>query len=247
MNEFSGVSIVTGAVTETDSLRRTVEFILENCNHNDLAEIIIGYPERATAECVAVIKELEAMQSDVSIWSFEQTMPSIGFLVEAFELAKGSHVITVDSDMALDLELIPKMIVGAKKEPDTIFSASRWLGGNKFEGYNKFKKILNFTAQKFLAVLYQSDLTDFTIPYQIVSADLLRSINFEETSFALFAELVLKPIRLGCKIKELPTDCHGRTQGKSSNSFAQLPLYLKTALHVRFMPKENILKKDCQR
>ena len=147
MAEFSGVSIVTGAVTETDSLRRTVEFILENCNHEDLAEIVIGYPERATPECVAVIRELEAMQSNVRIWGFKQTMPSIGFLIEAFEFAKGSHIITVDSDMALDLALIPKMIEGAKKEPDTIFSASRWLGGNKFEGYNKFKKLLNFSAQ----------------------------------------------------------------------------------------------------
>ena len=242
MAEFSGVSIVTGAVTETESLRRTVEFILENCNHEDLAEIVIGYPDRATPECVAVINELEAQPRDVRVWGFRQTMPKIGFLIEAFDFAKGSHVITVDSDMALDLELIPKMIEGAKKEPDTIFSASRWLGGNKFEGYNKFKKLLNFSAQKFLAVLYQSKLTDFTIPFQIAPTELLRSINFEETSFALFMELVLKPVRLGCKIKELPSDCRERTQGKSSNSFATIPLYLKTALHIRFMPKDKILK-----
>ncbi len=242
MTDFKGVSIVTGAVTETDSLRHTVEFILENCNHADLKEIIIGYPDRATPECVAVIKELEAQDRDVSLWSFVQKRPKLGFLTEAFEAAKGSHVITVDSDMALDLELIPEMIECAKKEPDTIFSASRWLGGNKFEGYNKFKLVLNFTAQKFLAVLYHSKLTDFTIPFQIVPAELLKSINFEETNFAIFIEMVLKPVRLGCKIKELPTDCHSRKDGKSSNSFMQLPFYLKTALHIRFMPKEKILK-----
>ena len=242
MAEFSGVSIVTGAVTETDSLRRTVEFILENCNHEDIAEIVIGYPDRATSECVAVINELEAQPRDVRVWGFKQTRPKIGFLIEAFDFAKGSHVITVDSDMALDLKLIPQMIENAKKEPDTIFSASRWMGGNKFEGYNKLKKLLNFSAQKFLAVLYQSKLTDFTIPFQIAPTQLLRSINFEETSFALFMELVLKPVRLGCKIKELPSDCRERTQGKSSNSFATIPLYLKTALHIRFMPKDKILK-----
>ncbi|MBR6785875.1 MAG: glycosyltransferase [Clostridia bacterium] len=242
MTDFKGVSIVTGAVTETDSLRRTVEFILENCSHADLKEIIIGYPDRATPECVAVIRDLELMQSNVSIWSFVQKRPKLGFLTEAFDFAKGSHIITVDSDMALDLELIPEMIERVKKEPDTIFSASRWLGGNKFEGYNKFKLVLNFTAQKFLAVLYHSKLTDFTIPFQIVPAELLKSINFEETNFAIFIEMVLKPVRLGCKIKELPTDCHQRTEGKSNNSFAQLPSYLKTALRIRFMPKEKILK-----
>ncbi|MBP3696910.1 MAG: glycosyltransferase [Clostridia bacterium] len=242
MTDFKGVSIVTGAVTETESLRRTVDYILEKCDHSDLTEIIIGYPDRATPECVAVIKELEAMQSDVSIWSFVQKRPRLGFLTEAFDAVKGSHVITVDSDMALDLDLIPQMIEGAKKEPDTIFSASRWIDGGSFEGYNKFKKVLNYCSQKFLAVLYQSKLTDFTIPFQIAPAELLKSINFEETNFAIFIEMVLKPLRLGCKIKELPTNCHSRTEGESSNSFAQLPFYLKTALHIRFMPKEKILK-----
>ena len=70
-----------------------------------------------------------------------------------------------------------------------------------------------------------------------------QSIEFEETNFPIFLEMVLKPLRLGYKFKELPTDCHSRTEGKSSNSFAQIPQYLRTALHVRFMPKEDILKK----
>ncbi len=243
MNEFKGVSIVTGAVTETSSLQGTVDFILANCNHADIAQIIIGYPDRATSECLETIKSIEANLTEVEVITFLQKRKSLGFLTEAFDKATGSHIITVDSDMALDLALIPVMIENAKKEPDTIFSASRWLGGNKFYGYNKFKKVLNICAQKFLSVLYASDLTDFTIPYQIIPTEILQSIEFEETGFPIFLEMVLKPLRLGYKFKELPTDCHSRTEGKSSNSFAQIPQYLRTALHVRFMPKENILKK----
>ncbi len=243
MSEFKGVSIVTGAVTETSSLQATVDFILKNCNHTDVAQIIIGYPDRATPECLETIKNIEANQDDVAVITFLQKRKSLGFLTEAFDKAKGSHIITVDSDMALDLALIPEMIENAKREPETIFSASRWLGGNKFYGYNKFKKVLNICAQKFLSVLYRSDLTDFTIPYQIIPTEILQSIEFEETGFPIFLEMVLKPLRLGYEFKELPTDCHSRTEGKSSNSFAQIPQYLRTALHVRFMKKEDILKK----
>ncbi|MBO5860003.1 MAG: glycosyltransferase [Clostridia bacterium] len=244
MSGFKGVSIVTGTVTETNTLRETVRFILENCRHSDITEIIIGYPaDRVTKECLAVIGELESAPCDVPIIAYQQKKERLAYLTEAFDMARGSHIITVDSDMALDLSLIPVMIENAKKEPETIFSASRWLGGNKFYGYNKFKKVLNICAQKFLSVLYSSDLTDFTIPYQIIPTDILQAIEFEETGFPIFLEMVLKPLRLGYKFKELPTDCHSRTEGKSSNSFAQIPQYLRTALHVRFMPKENILKK----
>ncbi len=242
LSEFRNVSILIGAVTETDSLRKTVDTVLGLCSHEDLSEIMICYPDRVTHECLAVINELTARGGDVPVISFEQTYPFMSFIVEMIEKAKGSHCITVDSDLALDLTLIPQMIEGAKKEPDTIFSASRWLGGNKFEGYGKIKNAVNFLAQKFLSFLYSSNLTDFTIPMQIASTELYRSIKFEETNFALLPEMVLKPLRLGVKIKELPTDCHSRKQGKSSNSTLQLFSYLKVALKVRFTPKEKILK-----
>ena len=243
MLEFKGVSIVIGAVTETVSLQGTVDFIAENCSHSDIAEIIIGYPARVTPECLETIKSIEANQSNVAVVTFLQKRKSLGFLTEAFDMATGSHIITVDADMALDLTLIPEMIANAKKEPETIFSASRWMGGNEFHGYNGFKKVLNFCAQKFLSWLYSSDLTDFTIPFQIVPTETLRSIEFEETGFPIFLEMVLKPLRIGCKFKELPTDCYSRKDGESSNSFLQIPQYLRTALHVRFMPKEDIFKK----
>lgn len=242
MTEFKGVTIITGAVTETDALRRTVNYIKDNCSSADLAEILIGYPDRVTDECLAVINELASAESEVPVTAFRQTRPRLGFLTECFDAAKGSHVITVDSDLALSIELIPQMIECAKKEPDVIFSASRWLGESSFNGYNSFKKIWNRCSQKFLSVLYGSKLTDYTIPFQIAPAELYRKINFEETGFPIFLEMVLKPLRLGCEFKELPSDCSARTEGKSSNSFLQTATYLKTALHIRFMPKNKILK-----
>lgn len=242
MSEFKNVSILIGAVTETDSLRTTVDTVLGLCRHEDLAEIMICYPDRATPECLAVINELTDRNCDVPIISFKQSLPFMSFIIEMFDRAKGSHCVSIDSDLALDLNLIPQMIDGAKKEPDTIFSASRWLEKGSFEGYGKIKNIINYLSQKFLSVLYSSNLTDFTIPMQIAPTELYRSIKFEETNFAILLEMVLKPLRLGYRFKELPTACHSRKQGKSSNSTIQLLSYFKVALKIRFTPKEKILK-----
>ena len=242
MKEFK-VSILTGAVTETDSLRETVLTVLETCNHTDLAEIIIGYPDRVTPECLAVIDELCSMPCDVPIIAYKQILPRMGFIKELIQLAKGTHCITVDSDLALDIELIPAMIERAKTQPDIIVSASRWLKGCNFSGYNPVRLAVNFVAQKFLAVIFMSSLTDFTIPFQIAPAEIYKSINFESNEFPILLELVLKPLRIGCKFVEIPTDCKAREQGKSSNSFLQTAKYLSTALHIRFMRKEYIFKK----
>lgn len=233
-----------GAVSETDSIRQTVDTLLNVCNHKDITEIIIGYPDRITPECLAVVNELAATECDVPFVVFKQTRPFMSGINDMIDVAKGSHCLLVASDMALDLSIIPRMIENAKKEPDVIHSASRWMKGCKFYDYGTLKKLINFLAQKFLAVLYMRNLTDFTIPVQIAPSELYKSIRFERTDFAFLLEMVLKPIRLGYKFKEYPTNCYPRTDGKSSNSAKQIFSYLRVALHIRFMPKKDILLEE---
>lgn len=244
MSEFKGVTLMMGAVNETDSIRQTVNTLLEVCDHKDITEIIIGYAQRVSPECLAVVKEIEKMDCDVPIVVFPQKRPFMSGINDMIDIARGSHCLLVASDMALDLGIVPQMIECAKKEPDVIHSASRWMKGCKFYDYGNLKRFLNFCAQKFLAVLYMRNLTDFTIPVQIAPSELYKSIRFEEPGFPFLLEMVLKPIRLGYKFKELPTNCYPRTDGKSSNSAKQIFLYLRVALHIRFMPKKDILLEE---
>lgn len=244
MTEFENVSIMMGAVDETDALTKTVNVILDTCDHRDIKEIIICLSPKATEECRNAVYALQEMDSDVEIVSFEQHRKGLACVVDMIEAAQGSHIIGTSSDISHDLECISRMIEGAKKDGDTIISASRWLKGCKFYGYNKMKLAANFAGQLFLRILFAVSLTDLTNPFQIVPAELYKSIDFENDGFAILLEMVLKPLRLGYKFKEIPTNCYQRTQGKSNNSFLQTAGYFREAIHIRFMKKGDILKKD---
>lgn len=244
MANFRNATIMMGAVDETDSLRETVLTVLKLCDHKDLREIIIGYSQRVTPESKAVVDELAALDTDVPIVTFMQKRKGISGLVDMIDVARGSHCILLSSDLAHDLESVPKMIEGAKKDGDTIVSSSRWLKGCKFYGYNKSKLFINRLARVFLSVLFTSKMMDFTNPCQIVPTELYQSIEWENEGFPILIEMVLKPLRLGYKFTEVPTNCYPRKQGKSKNSFKQTAMYLTTALHIRFMKKKDILKKD---
>ena len=244
MANFRNATIMMGAVDETDSLRETVLTVLRVCDHKDLREIIISYSPRITAESKAVVDELAEMETDVPIITFQQNRKGVAAIVDMIEVARGSHCILVASDMALDLDCVAKMIEEAKKDGDTIISSSRWLRGCKFFEYSKTKHFLNHIARAFLSVLFTSKMMDFTNPCQIVPTELYQSIEWENEDFPLLIEMVLKPLRLGYKFTEVPTNCYNRKQGKSNNSFKQTAEYLPTALHIRFMKKKDILKKD---
>ena len=244
MSEFKNVSIMMGAVDETDSLRATVTELLDICAHEDIREFIIGYSQHITPECKAVVDELAAMDGDVPVVTFMQTRRGIEALTEMIDIARGSHCLLLSSDLAHDLSGVRTLIEEAKKDGDTIISFSRWLKGCEFYGYSRVKYLLNFAAQQFLKILFGAKRTDFTNPCQIVPSDVYQSIDWESEGFPILIELVLKPLRLGYKFREVPTNCYSRKQGRSKNSFRQTAKYFTTALHIRFMRKKDILKKD---
>lgn len=244
MAEFKNATIMMGAVDETDSLRQTVLTILDICKHEDIREIIIGYSQRVTPESKAVVDEMAALDTDVPIVTFMQKRKGISGLVDMIDVARGSHCILVASDMALDLQCVANMIERAKEDGDRIASSSRWMKGCTFVEYGTLKKILNFCAQQFLKVLFGAKMTDFTNPCQIAPTEVYQSIEWENEGFPILIEMVLKPLRLGYEFMEVPTNCYPRKQGKSKNSRKQTAMYLNTALHVRFMKKKDILKRD---
>lgn len=79
MQEFKNVTILLPVMDETFSLSETVETILNTCNHNDLAEIIILVCERTTLDAKNVAEALvEKYSPEVHIYLHNQKLPFVG-------------------------------------------------------------------------------------------------------------------------------------------------------------------------
>ena len=244
MTKFVSASVMMGAVSETESLRQTVYGIAAAVEKkSDIAELLIAYPaDRVTPECKAVLESLASEDVGVRLDIFPQVTPGIGFYSDALDRATGSHCIPFQTDLGMNVEIIARLIGEAKKDDTTICTTSRWLPESQWTGYGTVKKQINKLAQIFLRMLFGGGLTDYTNPVQIIPTAIMRSIKWEHNDFSRFMEMQLKPIKLGYKFREIPTDCFERTDGSSANSFGELFHYLFTALRIRFMKKKDILK-----
>jgi len=241
MNDFVNVSIVLPAINEMHSFWKTVEVILNTCDHRDLCELFIVLCKKTTPECIKTAEKIRDMASDVPVSIYYQKEPFIGMAMrEAFGLVKGSHVVMMSTDLETPPELIQKFIVLAKKEPRQIITASRWISGGGFEGYSRIKKLLNRVFQKAIGLLFGSRNSDLTYAYRIFPTTLVQSIKWEETKHPFFLETALKPIRLGISLIEIPAKWEARTEGESQNSFLRNFEYFRTAFHIRFMKMTDI-------
>ncbi len=239
--KFDVASVILPVMNETYSLRQTVEIIENDCG-NDVKEYLIIVCERTKPESLAVCEEIKSRLGEKVKIHF-QKMPFIGGAIrEAFDLATGSHTILMASDLETPPEVVKTMIALAKEQPERIVTASRWIKGGKFYGYDPLKKFLNFIFQRFFSLLYFVALTDMTYAYRIFPTKLVQSIRWEELKHPFLLETIIKPLRLGARVKEIPAVWKARTEGESQNTFIGNFVYFRIGFRVRFMSKSQILK-----
>jgi len=239
--DFS-VSVILPVINETFSLKQTVEIIVSE-NPSDICEYLIVFCKKTTEGSLTAIKELQS-QYGSKIVLMEQKLPFLGGAVrDALDICKGTHVIMMATDLETDPHLVKEFIALERNNPDTIITATRWKTKGGFSGYDPFKLILNWVFQKFFSALYRTSLSDMTYGFRIFPLELLRSINWEELRHPFLFETVLKPLRLGVKVTEIPTKWEARKEGESQNPFLVNFLYFKTGIKIMFQSKNSIKRK----
>ncbi len=237
LKSFFGMSLLIPALNETYLLEKTLEVVFDECEKADIADIIIILCEKSTAECVDISRKLEKQYPDFVKIIFQKRPFIGGAYKDAIEIMTGSHGVIMSADMETDPHLIKDFIKIAKKSPDCVSTASRWMKGGNFKGYNFLKLVCNFVFQKIMQIMFFSKLSDLTCGYKCLPADLLKNTEWLEEKHPVFLEMTLKPLVLGYEFAEIPMKWKPRTEGTSQNSFFQNFKYFKTAFRIRFTHK----------
>ena len=240
-NRFEGVSVILPVVNETYSLRKTIEIIENDCRQ-DVREYLIVVCSRTTPESLAICEEYCAKEPARFVLHF-QKLPFLGGAIrEAFDLARGSHVLMMASDLETDPNDVRQFIAMAGKEPGAVITASRWNRKGGFTGYSKVKLILNYIFQKLFSIIFFTRLNDMTFGYRIFPTQLVQSIRWEELKHPFLFETLIKPLRLGVPIVQIPSKWSTRSEGESQNTFMRNFAYFKIGFRVRFRPRSRLLK-----
>ena len=163
----------------TTYFRKTIQIINES-SKNYIKEYLILISAKTSKESIREIDALKVIYRDLIVTHIQEKPYLGGAIREGFDLASGSHVILMASDLETDPYLVSDLIFYEQKYPEGIITASRWLKGGSFIGYSKIKFLFNYIFQKFLSILYNSHLTDMTYAFRIMPTSLVKKIIWEE-------------------------------------------------------------------
>jgi glycosyltransferase involved in cell wall biosynthesis len=234
------VTAILPVIDETASLRETVEVLLAE-NRREISEILIIACQRTTPAALAVAEELGREHGGLLQVRFQQRPFLGGAMRDAFDWASGSHVLMMASDLETDPATV-KELIGKAKDGYDIVTATRWKGGGGFRGYDPLKLFLNGTFQTIFRIFYGTALSDLTFGFRIFKREWVKTIAWEELRHPFLLETILKPLRLGARVTEIPSPWRARTEGESHNSFWRNFVYFRIAFKTRFRSKRKLLR-----
>ena len=230
------VGVVVTAVDETWSLRETVDTLLAE-NPDTVSEILIVLAGHATPACRAVTHALETDYPDIARHHEQATLSGVGGAVrEGIRLMSSPWLLMISSDLETDPRTAAAMIGRAGRGDADVVTASRRLGGTRLGDYHWLKGICNRLFQRAFSVLYGQRLTDMTFGFRLYRAAELRRYDWSETGHAFFFESLVKPLRGGARVVEVPTGWQRRREGVSHMSASEYLRYFKIGLLTRWRP-----------
>jgi len=217
--------------------------VLLSENPREISEILIIACQKTTPAALAVVEELCAQHPGLIQARFQQRPFLGGAMRDAFEWASGSHVLMMASDLETDPATVKELIAKAKDGYD-IVTATRWRGQGGFSGYSPFKRCLNAVFQMIFRTLYGTDLSDLTYGFRIIKSQWVKTIDWEELRHPFLLETMLKPLRLGARVTEIPSAWRARTEGESHNPFWRNFVYFRIAFKTRFRSRQRLLRRN---
>jgi hypothetical protein len=212
-------------------LNKTLNII--NSKNKEKKEFLIITSKKKTPP--KLIKKICRLNKKYKIKIYSQKKPLVGGAVKTgIYFSKMSHIVIMASDLETNPYDLKKMIKLSKMYPKNIVCASRWHEKGNIHGYGFFKKIFNYMFQQLIKILFNSDLRDFTFAYRIYPSKVLKDFKFIENNHSFALEMILKPIKLGYKISNVPTTWKPRIEGVSQNSFWYYYDYFKVLIKNTF-------------
>lgn len=148
--------------------------------------------------------------------------------------ARGEVVVFIDGDGQDDPREIPLLLAEMEKGADLV-NGSRFLGVLKEGAISTPNYYGNLVMSKLINMLFRVHITDSQAGFRSFRADKLRGLRIDAKEYEIETEMLIKAIKNGFRIVEVPVTRDRRAAGQTSFKRVRNGLLiLKMILHLRF-------------
>ena len=207
------VSVVIPALNE----EQTIVEIIEGCKpHADELIVVDGHSQDRTRE---VSEEHGArVILDNKKGKGEAIRHVIGFV-------SGDIIVFIDADGSHDPNDIPKLVAPLKSGEADHVSASRLIGGSS-ELHGGFDECFRLMGSSFITACinwkYKVQLSESQNGFRAIKTEVIKQLGLVEDITTIEQEMIMKTLRKGFRMAEVPSHEHKRKEGYSKISLRRV-------------------------
>lgn len=137
------------------------------------------------------------------------------------DFATGDVIVFIDADGSHDPADIPKLIAPILKGEADHVSASRLIGGSS-ELHGGFDEFMRLMGSSFITACinwrFKVKLSESQNGFRAIRKDIMRQLDLEENITTIEQEMIMKTLRKGFRMAEVPSHEHKRKMGYSKIS-----------------------------
>ncbi len=151
---------------------------------------------------------------NVKVYRLKQHVGKGYALRLGFREAKGEIIVTLDSDGSHNPEELPKLLDPILNNEADLVIGSRFLNKTNIF-HNKLNKIGVHLFNSFVKMLTGKATTDSQSGYRVIRSAILRRLNLRSDGYEIESEILIKVLKSGYRVKDVPIEFEQRTHGKS--------------------------------
>jgi glycosyltransferase involved in cell wall biosynthesis len=207
-NDGKLLSIVVPMFNEENTIGIVIERLLSVLRKLDLEYEIIVVDDHSKDNSVN-----KTVRYKVKVFKLRRHMGKGYALRAGFTKAKGTIIATIDSDGSHRPEELPQLlkpilenkadlVIGSRFSTPTSATSRRNQAGNRL-----FNILIH--------ILTQNSISDSQSGYRVMTQSVLKSMNLKSGEYEIESEMLVKTVKKGFRIKEVPISFEQRTFGTS--------------------------------
>ena len=222
------ISAVIPAFNEEESLEAFYKVLIPNLSKLDKDYEVIFVDDGSTDSSLQILKQFEAKDKRVKIYSFRKNHGKAEALTLGFKMAKGDYIVTLDADLQDKPEEIKKLLDKARQGYDLV---SGWRKDRKDALKTKLSsKLFNFLMSAFWGV----HLHDYNCGLKLYTKEAAKSVSLYGGMHRFIPLLISEK---GFEVTEVAVIHEKRKFGKSKYGFSKIFRDIPDMFTILFLTK----------
>ncbi|MEM5867880.1 MAG: glycosyltransferase family 2 protein [Candidatus Aenigmatarchaeota archaeon] len=203
------ISVIIPVYNEELTVGNVIERVRKTVEMMDVPYEILVVDDCSTDNSPEVSKN-----KNVKVYQLKQHVGKGYALRLGFREAKGEIIVTLDSDGSHNPEELPRLLDPILNDEADLVIGSRFLNkANIF--HNKLNKVGVRLFNSFIKMLTGKATTDSQSGYRVIRSAVLRGLNLRSEGYEIESEILMKVLKNGHRVKDVPIEFEQRTHGKS--------------------------------